>query len=197
MRTKKEKVEKKFEEALCESFNEDVLMDSTFKKNLDKLVSNTIDAVEIEEQRTQLEEKLQKKSFFQMVFRSSSWQMSFLASFMGILLIGGTVFAAVPSLREIIIPVQGNLIVNTDPDGADVLINGGEYESFTKIGTTPLNKTLKAGNYVLNIENDGYELYEGEFQLEAGKSKHFDIVLEKIFSVLNRIKEWKNYINRE
>lgn len=190
---------KRLEEALSESFRADIDMDKTYKKNLDKLVENTIKAKELEQREQVLDKSanMKNRSFLSIFFNGAKWQATFLASFLGMLLLGGVAFAAVPQLREIVIPTKGSLYINSEPEGALVELRGGEYGTFTSIGQTPLNTKFKAGNYEMKVILENYEEYATTFELEAGKTKSFEVKLKKEMSALDMIKEWKTYTDLE
>ncbi len=185
----------KFEEALMESFKADVSIDKTYKKNLDKLVDNTIRARKIEEKEREINatKKDKKTRYFSMLFKGAKWQVSLLVSFIGMLFLGGLVFAAVPQVREIIIPTYGELYVNSEPEGALVELKGGEYSEYISLGTTPLSKQIKEGNYEIKIKLEDYEEYVSSFKLEADKTKSYEIIMNKEMTALERIKEWRTY----
>ena len=185
---------KKFEESLKDVFQADVSYDKTFKKNMDKLVENTINAKKLEKKSLGIEKK-KSKSLFEMIFHGAKWQMAILTSFLGMLLMSGIVFAAVPSFREKIIPNQGNLLVSSDPEDAEVFIKGGDYSNFTSIGTTPVNKKLKEDNYLLEIRLEEYETYSESIKINISESTNIEVVLKNEKGVLEKVAEWKQYTN--
>ncbi|MBN2016392.1 PEGA domain-containing protein [Candidatus Dojkabacteria bacterium] len=189
---------KRLEEALRESFRQEATMDHTFKKNLDKLVENTIKAKELDQKQAILERTGQKKKgFLEMVFTGAKWQVALLTSFLGVLLFGGLAFAAVPQLREIVAPTKGILYVSSDPEGAKIELRGGEYVDFTLLGEVPIKREIKAGKYEMRVTLEKYEEYITTFELEAGKSVNLDINLKKKQTALEKIKEWKTYTDLE
>jgi len=192
---KHDKINAKVEKALHDSYRADVAMDKTFKKNLDKLIDNSIQAQKLQDQADALKQtkKPRNKGYFSLLFRSFKLQGAFLGSFLVLLIFGGIAFASVPQLREIIKPTSGTLTVQTQVEGAEVFLEGGDYSTQTSIGITPLEKKLKAGQFTMVIRLDSYEDYKTNFTLEAGKSANFDIALKKEDQVIERITEWKTY----
>lgn len=189
---------KKLEEALKKSYSADVAVDRTFEKNLDKLVENTIKSQKLDRHVQLLNHtSTQKKSFFSMIFSGAKWQAAFLTSFLGILLLGTVAFAAVPALREVIIPTKGNLYINSEPNNAQIFLKGGEYDEYTLVGTTPLKEKIKSGNYEMRLALKDYEEYSTTFKLEARKSVNLEIRLKKENPILDTIKEWKTYTDLE
>lgn len=189
---------KRIEKALRESYSAEVPMDRTFKKNLDKLVENTIKSQKLDQHASKLQNAaVRKRGFLSIIFRGARWQVAFLSSFFGILLLGGVAFAAVPQLREVIIPTKGNLYVNSTPEGALVYLKGEEYSQYTSVGKTPLRTKIKAGDYELKLTLEDYEEYTRDFELEAGKSVNLEINLRKKNAILDTIKEWKTYTDLE
>jgi hypothetical protein len=191
----------KLERALHESFGEDVEMERGFKRNLDKLVDNTIEAKKLENEKRVLNQVNSqgstRKSFFATLFSGAKWQVSLLTSFIGILLLGGVAFAAVPELREAIVPTKGKLYVNSVPGAAQVELRGGEYDEYTSVGQTPLEMKLKGGTYDIRLILEDYEEYERSVSVEVGERASFEIKLKEVMKILDTIKEWKTYTDLE
>lgn len=182
---------KKIKAALEIYYSEDVRMNPTYRKNLDKLVDNTIKSEEMKQ--TSLPAQKEEKNFFRMIFTSAKWQASFLMSFLGLLLIGGIGIVAFPGLREKIFPSEIPLHVISNPGNAEVLLRRIPDESFESIGITPLNTTIEPGSYDLQIRLSGYEAYSTNFTAESGKPLTYEITLKKSRPALDLIKEWKTY----
>lgn len=194
---KNKKFNNKFERALKESFKEDISIDKTYKRNLDKLIDNSIRAKKIGMKEREVSKSRKSIGLFDKFFKGAKWQVSLLVSFVGMLFVGGIVFAAVPQVREVIIPTQGDLYVNSEPQGALVELKGGEYDEYISLGYTPLDKQLKKGDYEVRITLEDYDQYTSSFVLEADKTKSFEIILNKKMTALDRIKEWRTYTDLE
>ena len=185
----------RIEDYLEKLYSREVKMDKNFKKNLDKLVDNTIRAEQIAQKEYELSSSKEKKNnkFFNLLLNKSKWQIGFLTSFVCVLLVTGVVFAAVPSLREIVIPTMGKIYINTDPEGAYMQMKqegGIEYKFH---GATPYRNELKEGKYEFILKLEGYDDYLSSFELKAGKSVNLDIILKKKKTAIDRITEWKKY----
>lgn len=61
-------------------------------------------------------------------------------------------------------PVTGTLVVNSNVSGAQVLING------RAVGNTPINISLNAGTYTLEVRRAGYNLYRASVNIQAGRT---------------------------
>lgn len=61
-------------------------------------------------------------------------------------------------------PVTGTLAVNSNVSGAQVLVNG------RAVGNTPINITLNAGTYTLEVRRAGYNPYRVSVNIQAGRT---------------------------
>ncbi|MBU0975163.1 MAG: PEGA domain-containing protein [Patescibacteria group bacterium] len=198
----KEQFNKPIEDAAKAAYGDDIHLDKTFLKNLDKLVENTVQAKKLEnERRDHIAGLGKKRSFLGMFFRGVKWQIAMLSSFLAIFMVGGVAYAAVPSIRnavnEILVPTGGTVSVNSVPEGAEVLLKGEEYTEYASVGKTPYVKKLQEGKYEMRVTLKGYEVYDTSFTLNSGKSQSFEISLVAKESVLDKIKEWKTYVDLE
>jgi len=189
----------KIEKILKNSYKEDVSIDTTFKKNLDKLVDNTIraESLSLKEKEFAYSRKQPKKNIFTLFLRSGKLNTALFTSFLLVILLTGVAFAAVPEFRERIIPTKSKLYINSDPQGALVELIGGEYTDYVSLGITPLEKDIKAGNYTLRFSYEDYEDYERDIELVAGVAENIEIKLIKENTAIDKIKEWKTYTNLE
>ncbi|MDD3648331.1 MAG: PEGA domain-containing protein [Candidatus Dojkabacteria bacterium] len=196
----KKQLNRLFEEALNKVYKDDVPVDKTFQKNLDKLVENTISLQKLAAEHQEGYDRVKKKrSFLGMFFQGVKWQVAMLSSVLAVLFVGGVTYAAVPSVRnavnDIFISSDGSINVNSVPERAEVYLKGVDYTEYTLIGTTPIVKKLKEGNYKMRILLNGYEKYEASFTISSGKSQSYEISLVEKESVLDKIKEWKTYVD--
>lgn len=67
---------------------------------------------------------------------------------------------------------EGILNIQTEPNGASVTIDGRE------LGQTPLSESIAAGEYLLEINLDGYETVKGNVEVEAARQNNLSIPLE-------------------
>ncbi|WP_232473523.1 PEGA domain-containing protein [Thermococcus profundus] len=75
-------------------------------------------------------------------------------------------------------PKPAVLVINSDPSGAKVYING-TYE-----GVTPLNLTLQPGTYEVKLVKKDYEDYTSVVTLEPGEEKTLNVSLTPRFGYL-------------
>ncbi len=186
----------KLENALNDVYSEDVFMDKTYKKNLDKLVENTIRAKKIEDMNL-AQNNTQKKGFFGRIFSFTKWNVAFLTSFIAVLFFGGIAMAAVPQFREAIFPTKGEISINSEPQGASVYIRSQGDTDYSLLGETPLSESLEPGDYEMKLKLESYEPYLTDFSLEVGESYDQDVKLSEEKKALDLIKEWKTYTDLE
>lgn len=87
---------------------------------------------------------------------------------------GGSVVEESPAAPIAIKPTTGSLIVQTEPGGAAVLVNGARR------GTAPLTlERLSPGNMTVRAELDGYDSQEEAVLVRAGKTTSLTLVLER------------------
>lgn len=196
MDSKETKQNRKMEETLERWYRQDVEIDSTYKKNLDKLVENTITAKKLGQMPHQTN-VYRKKSFFTMLLSSMKWQGAFLASFLFVCMFGGIVFAAVPQFREIIHPTQANINITSVPSGAEVFFKDNGDLDFLSVGTTPFSKKVTAKNYEVKLVLKGYKDHTETITPKVGENVNLEIVLKKDIPAIDKIKEWKTYIDLE
>jgi hypothetical protein len=101
-----------------------------------------------------------------------------------------------PRLEEIsLISDFGQLVVNSDPAGADVMLNG------ISKGTTPITiERIPTGSTTLEIHTEGYERYRETIKLTAGESQTIDCELEPIPACLRVVTiplKARVYVNNE
>lgn len=187
------------EEILKDSYREKFSIDKTFKKNLDKLVDNTIKAEKLSARENEITSKRGKSNhnLFSTFFRGGRLNTAILTSFLLVILLGGVAFAAVPSIREKIIPTKGKLYINSNPESALVELKGEEYDDYISLGYTPLEKDIKAGNYTLRFSYEDYEEYIREVEVIAGQSENLEITMKRENKAIEKVKEWKTYTNLE
>ena len=166
----------KFEEILDKTYKKEAQLDPAFKANLDKIVQNTIENnIKVEAPRKEKKEKGLIESFF----LSMKWQATLISSFFVFIIFSTVTIAAVPDLREKVIPTKGDLIIVTDPGSADVYITGENFTKKTEIGNTPLDLDLKEGKYKIEVMLDGYESDTKNIDIDAGERINLNIQLKK------------------
>ena len=74
--------------------------------------------------------------------------------------------------------VEGGLEIRSEPNEAKVWVNGRE------MGLTPLVMSAKAGQYLVRVFREGYEVYEEWVQIEGGGQKDVRVSLKKILGDL-------------
>jgi hypothetical protein len=67
----------------------------------------------------------------------------------------------------------GTVSVKTNPDGADVYVDGQFY------GNSPATLKLKAGKHTIGVKMSGYKDWSRELATEAGSDAHLTATLEK------------------
>ena len=66
-------------------------------------------------------------------------------------------------------PLPGSLFVDSDPTGANIVVNGNGPLSYSYTGKTPFrNDSLIAGNYTVQLEMEGYDPMEETITVEKG-----------------------------
>ncbi|RIH82737.1 DUF4384 domain-containing protein [Calidithermus roseus] len=75
-------------------------------------------------------------------------------------------------------PRAGTLVIDTDPQGAQVLLDG------RSIGTTPMRIAVNPGRYRLEFVLDGYERSGLTLSVDPGETVHVERELKPIASVL-------------
>lgn len=142
----------KLQQAIDESIADNVLPDKDFRRILDQQV-----ALKVNERIAEQRSAKQKKSG---LFPRGKWHISFATVLAGFFLFGGVVLAAVPGLREAVVetvsPTHGKLIVESEPNEADVSITQLSNSNLDKVSKTPLEINLPAGSYEVRIEKEGY-----------------------------------------
>lgn len=86
----------------------------------------------------------------------------------------------------------GLVYIESDPPGAEVLING------QKVGSTPYQDNLSAGEHRLEVRKSMYYPQLSEFSLEAEDTKQIKLVLQPRFGYLNvvsRIEKVEIYLD--
>jgi formylglycine-generating enzyme len=73
---------------------------------------------------------------------------------------------------------EGSLEVWSEPSGAKVWVNGKE------MGVAPLVTPVKAGQYLVRVFREGYEVHEEWVQMEGGGKKEVRVSLKEIFGNL-------------
>lgn len=75
-------------------------------------------------------------------------------------------------------PIAGTLQVNSNPQGAQVLLNG------RVVGQTPLNLSLNAGRYDLELRLSGYNTFRQSVQINSGQVTPVNVGLQALRSTL-------------
>lgn len=69
-------------------------------------------------------------------------------------------------------PTKGTIRFSSDPQGAVILLNDGEF-----IGVTPTEVSLNAGIYQVSFEKEGYHKLDLSVEVEPGRHIPIDVVL--------------------
>jgi hypothetical protein len=67
----------------------------------------------------------------------------------------------------------GTVSVKTNPDGADVYVDGQFY------GNSPATLKLKAGKHTIGVKMSGYKDWSREVSTDAGSDAHLTATLDK------------------
>lgn len=200
-----DKIYKRIEEAVKSSFTESVDIDSAFKRNLDKIVENTITLKREKELKGKGQvKKSQGKevNVFNYIFKSAKWNFVLTMMIVAILSVSGIVYAAVPQVREAVsntvLAKQGEIKVTTEPQKAEVYIMEEGKKDFEFVGSTPLEYKLKPGSYQLKVVREKYKDSITRFNVKSEQVKDIFVELEKLFEIIDKLTEWEifnDYIN--
>jgi len=78
-----------------------------------------------------------------------------------------------------LIPAWGNIMINSEPLGAQV------YENEVLLGTTPLNAQLLEGEHPLHFKKQGYKATQRAVSVEAGQTRTIKSV--KLFKLMGKL----------
>jgi len=70
-------------------------------------------------------------------------------------------------------PLTGKILVASNPDGADIEVDG----SF--IGNTPSDVQVPEGDHLIAVKKEGFKTWERKLKVTAGSSVHLSATLEK------------------
>lgn len=195
-----DKIYKRIEEAVKSSFTEPVDIDRSFKRNLDKIVENTINLKSEEklkgrDQANQVQGK--EVNIFNYIFKGAKWNFVLTMMIVTILSVSGIVYAAVPQVREAIsntvVAKQGEIKVTTEPQKAEVYIKEEGKKDFEFVGSTPLEYKLKPGSYQLKVIREKYKESITRFDVKSEEVKDMFVELEKLFEIIDKLTEWEIY----
>lgn len=174
----------------------EVKLKTDFKDNLRKRLLNDYEVLLLERKIDEIRTESKINSFFNKFFKVLKYQSAlnfsilFVFSFSAIAL--GSYIALPQDIKDNIKQAfvkDATLEVVSNIAGADVFLNG------EPIGKTPLDYTLKEGNYSLRVEKEGYVVYSTSFDAKADGNNVISAELIEDVSRENVYAGWLKYEN--
>lgn len=178
---KKIKIDKKIEEQIARYYSKEVAPSPYFEKKLANMIDTKINLIK---------DNKNKSGFLNFLF-GLKWNVVFLTTLIALFFAGGIAYALSPISKPDQIS-KGKLKIQSNPENAEVFIEGGDFQKLYNLGKTPLEVELKTAVYSIKIIADDYNIFSDTIFVQKGTTKLINAVLAKK-SPLEKFTEWIVY----